>query len=72
MAAVNTVITKEGDTAAALTAAFYGSSRHVVRVLEANPALCRHPLRLPAGLKVVMPPVETAALPVLKTINLWD
>ncbi|MBF1278931.1 MAG: tail protein X [Neisseria lactamica] len=72
MAKINTIITKEGDTAAGITAAFYGSSKYIVDVLAANPELNLYPLLLPAGLKVVMPAVNTAAVAVIKTINLWD
>ncbi|MRN37193.1 phage tail protein [Neisseria sp. N95_16] len=72
MAKINTITTKEGDTVASLTAAFYGSSRHVVQVLQANPDLSLYPVLLPAGLKVVMPAIDTQAVPTLKTINLWD
>lgn len=72
MAKINTVISKAGDTAASISAAFYGSSKHTAAVLAANPELSLHPLRLPAGLKIVMPAVDTAAVNVIKTINLWD
>ena len=72
MAKINTIITKEGDTAAGITAAFYGSSKYIVDVLAANPDLNLYPLLLPAGLKIVMPAVDTAAVDVIKTINLWD
>ena len=72
MAKINTIITKEGDTAAGITAAFYGSSKYIVDVLAANPDLNLYPLVLPAGLKIVMPAVDTAAVAVTKTINLWD
>lgn len=72
MAKINTIITKEGDTAAGITAAFYGSSKYIVDVLTANPDLNLYPLLLPAGLKIVMPAVDTAAVAVIKTINLWD
>ncbi|HHX2521210.1 tail protein X [Neisseria sp. P0009.S001] len=72
MAKINTIITKEGDTAAGITAAFYGSSKYIVDVLAANPDLNLYPLLLPAGLKIVMPAVDTAAVAVIKTINLWD
>lgn len=72
MAKINTIITKEGDTAAGITAAFYGSSKYIVDVLAANPDLNLYPLLLPAGLKVVMPAVDTATVAVIKTINLWD
>ena len=51
MAKINTIITKEGDTAAGITAAFYGSSKYIVDVLAANPDLNLYPLLLPAGLK---------------------
>lgn len=72
MAKINTIITKEGDTAAGITAAFYGSSKYIVDVLAANPDLNLYPLLLLAGLKIVMPAVDTAAVAVIKTINLWD
>lgn len=72
MAKINTIITKEGDTAAGITAAFYGSSKYIVDVLAANPDLNLYPLLLPAGLKIVMPAVDTAAVAAIKTINLWD
>lgn len=72
MAKINTIITKEGDTAAGITAAFYGSSKYIVDVLAANPDLNLYPLLLPAGLKIVMPAVDTAAVAVIKKINLWD
>lgn len=72
MAKINTIITKEGDTAAGITAAFYGSSKYIVDVLAANPDLNLYPLLLPAGLKIVMPAVDTATVAVIKTINLWD
>jgi phage tail protein X len=72
MAKINTIITKEGDTAAGITAAFYGSSKYIVDVLAANPEVNLYPLLLPAGLKVVMPAVNTAAVAVIKTISLWD
>nr|WP_315115006.1 tail protein X [uncultured Neisseria sp.] len=72
MAKINTIITKEGDTAAGITAAFYGSSKYIVDVLAANPELSLYPLLLPAGLKIVMPAVDTATVAVIKTINLWD
>ena len=72
MAKINTIITKEGDTAAGITAAFYGSSKYIIDVLAANPDLNLYPLLLPAGLKIVMPAVDTAAVAVIKTINLWD
>lgn len=72
MAKINTIITKEGDTAAGITAAFYGSSKYIVDVLAANPDLNLYPLLLPAGLEIVMPAVDTAAVAVIKTINLWD
>lgn len=69
----DTVISTEGDTLSGIAYRLYGSSREKVEdILELNPQLCRYPARLPAGVPVRLPAKQAAAVPTIKTVQLWD
>lgn len=51
----------QDDTVAALAAQYYGSTRHIQRILKANPNL--DPRRMKIGDEVVIPSIDEAARP---------
>ena len=69
----DTVISAEGDTVSAIAYRIYGSSRgRVEEILERNPALCRQPAVLPAGITIILPLNQTEPVKTVTTVNLWD
>ena len=70
--AADTVLSRQGDTVSSIAYEVYGSSRgQVERILALNPALCRQPAELPAGIVIKLPRPESRVKTV-ETLNLWD
>ena len=63
------ISTIENDTLDAICHAHYGDSSMVAAVYDANPGLAEHPLHLPAGVRIKLPPQEAATI---KTKRLWN
>lgn len=64
--------TVDGDMVDEIAWAFYGPHRHMTEeVFAANPGLADGPVRLPAGVKVSLPPPPPVVQPI-ETIRLWD
>lgn len=67
-----TMVTLPGETIDQVCLRAYGIERgRVEAVLDANPGLASRPLRLPAGVVIIMPVVPQAD-PVDQVIHLWD
>lgn len=62
--------TRDGDMLDAICRKHYGTEAAVVAVLEANPGLSERPPRLPAGILITLPAVETTTSRA-KTVRLW-
>lgn len=66
-------LTKQGDMLDDICDKYYGSPRNGVTemVLEANPGLASHGPRMPAGLTIVLPEIQTPAR-AEKVVQLWE
>jgi phage tail protein X len=66
-------LTKQGDMLDDVCDKYYGTSRNGVTeaVLQANPGLARHGPRMPAGLTITLPDIQTPAK-AEKLVQLWD
>lgn len=65
-----TYMTRDGEMLDAIAAHVYGSEAAVHDIIDANPGIASMPERLPAGVKIVLPDLQT---PVgnPKTVRLW-
>jgi phage tail protein X len=66
------VTTTEGDMVDAIALRAYGrrDGTTTALVLQANPALCTQPVRLPAGLVITIPPQPATMTD--RRVKLWD
>lgn len=59
--------TRSGDMIDQLCFKHYGAVKgYINRIYEANPMLAQYPVKLPAGITIVMPEVE-----INDEVNLW-
>jgi phage tail protein X len=67
-----TITTKQGDMVDELALRAYGrrDGTTTALVLQANPALCNQPVRLPAGLVITLPEAPTTMTD--RRVKLWD
>lgn len=69
-----TYITKFNERLDKICYAYYGTtaSRQVEIVLDNNPGLENEGILLTAGITITLPDIEEVAVPVAKTIKLWQ
>lgn len=67
------VISKDGDMVDQLALQAYGqrNSKTTAMVIKANPGLSALPVRLPAGVRIVIPPMGTETAQD-RRVRLWD
>lgn len=65
-----TYMTRAGEMLDAIAARVYGSEAAIHDIINANPGIASMPERLPAGVKIILPDLQT---PVgnPKTVRLW-
>jgi phage tail protein X len=62
-------LTREGEVLDAIAYRLYGTEQAVHDLLAANPWIAQTPARLPAGLRLTLPPRPAAVK--VRTIRLW-
>jgi phage tail protein X len=63
-------LTREGEVLDVIAYRIYGTEQAVHDLIAANSWVVRYPARLPAGLKLTLPP-KPITTPRVKTIRLW-
>lgn len=62
--------TADGEMLDAIAKRVYGTCQAVHALIEANPHITRYGPRLPSGLTLILPQVQTDATP-QQTVRLW-
>lgn len=63
-------MTRDGEMLDAIAARVYGSEAAVHDIIDANPGISSLPERLPAGVQIVLPDIQTP-VGAPKTVRLW-
>ena len=63
-------MTRDGEMLDAIAARIYGSEAAVHDIIDANPGITAMPERLPAGVKIILPDLQTP-IGNPKTVRLW-